>query len=442
MPRRYVLVGHGPASLAAGEAIRRREAQAEIVIVGEEPHPFYSRPGLAYYLAGIIPEAQLRSRPEVDYRDLGLRKVTARAVGLQPAEHRLLLADGRALTYDRLLLAVGARAIRPRLPGIDLRGVVTLDTLDDARRIVALARRARRAIVVGGGITALELAEGLAARGVETHYLLRRDRYWPNVLDADESDLVEGRLEEEGIRLHHHTNLTAILGRGGKVVGAELDPGGRTACDLVAVAIGIAPRIELAEAGGLQVGRGILVDPYLATSAEGVFAAGDVAEVVDPDTGTHVLDSLWWLAIEQGRAAGEAMAGHRRPYRKGTPFNVTRIGGLTTTVMGCVGQAGPDLDLVGIARGDSEVWRRPAQAEAVEADEEASRLRVLVGQEHILGAVVMGDQRASRPLQDLIARRVDIRPVRQRLLDSRQDLRPLLEASWQAWRRGEHGRAS
>ncbi len=436
MARQFVLVGNGPASLAAAEAIRLCDAQAEITILGDEPHAFYSRPGLAYYLAGHIPQSQLYSRPDEEYRRIGVRRQTARAVGLQPLEHRVLLQDGRSLSYDTVLLAVGARAVRPKVTGIDLQGVVTLDTLEDARRIVALARRARRAVVVGGGITALELAEGLAARGVETHYLLRRDRYWSNVLDPDESELVEAHLEQEGIRLHHNTNLTEILGRRGRVVGVDLAPGGKIACDIVAVAVGIEPRIELAKAAGLQVRRGIVVDPHLAASADGVFAAGDVAEVLDPDTGEYVLDSLWWLAIEQGKAAGSNMAGPRRAYRKGTPFNVTRIGGLTTTILGCVGQPTPDDDLIGIARGDSEAWRRQPDAASVEADDDSSRLRVLVGRQHILGGLVMGNQRASRPLQDLISNRVDVTAVRDRLLSNREGLFPVIEESWASWKRG------
>ena len=436
MPRQFVLVGNGPASLAAAEAIRLCDAQAEITILGDEPHAFYSRPGLAYYLAGHIPQSQLYSRPDEEYRRIGVRRQTGRAVGLQPLEHRVLLQDGRSLSYDTVLLAVGAHAVRPKVTGIDLQGVVTLDTLEDARRIVALARRARRAVVVGGGITALELAEGLAARGVETHYLLRRDRYWSNVLDPDESELVEAHLEQEGIRLHHNTNLTEILGRRGRVVGVDLAPGGKIACDIVAVAVGIEPRIELAKAAGLQVRRGIVVDPHLAASADGVFAAGDVAEVLDPDTGEYVLDSLWWLAIEQGKAAGSNMAGSRRAYRKGTPFNVTRIGGLTTTILGCVGQPTPDDDLIGIARGDSESWRRQPDAASVEADDDSSRLRVLVGRQHILGGVVMGNQRASRPLQDLISNRVDVTAVRDRLLSNREGLFPVIEESWASWKRG------
>jgi NAD(P)H-nitrite reductase large subunit len=256
------------------------------------------------------------------------------------------------------------------------------------------------------------------------------------VLDPDESELVETRLEDEGIRLHHNTNLTEILGRRGRVVGVDLAPGGKIACDIVAVAVGITPRIELAEAAGLQVRRGIVVDPHLAASADGVFAAGDVAEVRDPDTGEHVLDSLWWLAIEQGKAAGTNMAGARRAYRKGTPFNVTRIGGLTTTILGCVGQPTPDDDLIGIARGDSEAWRRQPDAAAVEADDESSRLRVLVGRHHILGGLVMGDQRASRPLQDLISNRVDVTAVRDRLLSNREGLLPVIEETWTSWKRG------
>ncbi len=163
MARRYVIVGNGPAGVTAAETIRRHDAAGDIRIVGGEDAGFYSRPGLAYLLTGAIPEQRLFSRPESAYERARIQRTVGTVRLIEPRGHRIELADGEVLRYDRLLLAVGARAVRPEIPGIDLQGVVTLDNLEDARRILRLARRARRACVVGGGITAIELAEGLAA---------------------------------------------------------------------------------------------------------------------------------------------------------------------------------------------------------------------------------------------------------------------------------------
>ena len=426
MARRHVIVGNGPAGVSAGEAIRSLDPSAEILIIGEEKAGFYSRPGLAYLLTGTIPEAHLFSRPDGEYRRHGLQRVVRRVTRLLPLEHRVQLDDRSTVGYDRLLLALGARALRPEVPGIDLEGVVTLDSLDDARRILWLARRTKAAVVVGGGITALELAEGLAARGVQTHYFLRKDRYWGNVLDPQESGMVESRLEEEGIRLHRHTDLAAVLGRGRRVAGVLTVDGRRLSCGMVAAAIGIQPRLELARQAGLAVGRGIWTDEFFQASAPDVFAAGDAAEVLNPATGERVLDSLWSIAIEQGRVAGANMAGVGQPYKRDIPFNVTRIGGLTTTLIGAVGTGREDADLVALARGDSDAWREEADAFALQAAGDISRVRILVGERRVVGAVIMGDQSLSRPLQHLIRERVDIRPVRDRLLREPQALAAIL----------------
>ncbi len=344
-----------------------------------------------------------------------IERLGATVIGINPHHRRLHLQGGRILPYDSLLLAVGAKAIRPEIPGIELEGVVTLDTLADAQNILKLARRARRAVVIGGGITALELAEGLAARKVETHYLLRKGRYWSSVLDDEESALVEQRLEEERIRLHRHTELARLHGRRGRLTAVETT-GGTLEAQILAVAIGIRPRLELPLTAGVAVNRGILVDEHMRTNLEGIYAAGDAAEVFDPASGKTVLDSLWWVALQQGAAAGRNMAG--QPYRYSRPpaFNVTRIGGITTTILGSVGRDRESTDLKAIARGDSEGWRLQPDAMVVETGEPHSRTRLLLGDNTILGAVVMGDQSLSRPLQHLVGDAVDITPIRQRLL--------------------------
>ena len=334
---------------------------------------------------------------------------------IDPRRHRIEIADGEVLRYDRLLLAVGARAVRPEMPGIDLQGVVTLDNLEDAKRIVRLARRARRACVVGGGITAIELAEGLAAHRVETHYLMRGDRYWGSVLDPRESELVEERLVEDGIRIHRGVELEGIIGRNGRVSAVKTRDGTVLPCDLLAVAIGTQPRLELAQQMGLETGRGIWTDATFQTTDPDIFAAGDAAEVLDPATGKRAVESLWSVAMEQGRVAGQFLVGAGQPYRRPAPFNVTKIGGVTTTLIGAVGTGGREGDLVTLARGDSHAWREQLDAFALVSDKGANHLRLMLGEDRITGAVVMGDQALSRPLQHLIRERVDIRWVRERL---------------------------
>jgi NAD(P)H-nitrite reductase large subunit len=347
--------------------------------------------------------------------------------------HALELDGGTSVFYDRLLIAVGAQAVPLDVLGANLEGVLKLDHMQDAKRILKLARRGRTAVVVGGGITALELVEGLLARGVKVHYLLRGDRYWSNVLDEQESRIIEHRLQEDGVRLHHHAEVIEIVGNNGRVNGVRFLDGKTLKCDLVAYAIGIRPRLELAKQAQLAVDRGILVNEYLQTNDPDVFAAGDVAQAYDPLTGRSILDSLWGPAREQGYTAGLNMAGRKTAYIKSPPFNVTRLAGLTTTIIGTVGR-GRDDDLVGIARGDSETWRQLPEAIVAQTGFEVNRLRVLVGEKNLLGAIVMGDQKLSFPLEKIISGRVDISPIREKLLVPNARIADVIAEFWSGWK--------
>ncbi len=431
--RHYVIIGSGVAGISAAEALRAQDPKCDIKLVGDDPHGFYSRPGLAYYLSGEIPEKSLFPFDERDFKSIHAQVLCVAVTRIDLADHKVLLADGQALAYDRLLIATGAAAVLPPVAGIDMAGVVKLDNLEDARSIYALARKARVAVVVGGGITALELVEGLVARGVHTHYFLRGERYWSNVLDEEESHIVEAHLAKDGVELHFKTELAEITGAKGKVSGVRTQEGQSVKCQVVAVAIGIQPRKELAEASGIKTGRGVLVNEYLQTSDPDVYAAGDVAQVFNPLTGQSSLDSLWGSAREQGRAAGLNMSGAPAPYRKDFSFNVTRLAGITTTILGIVG-SGRDADVTGIARGDSESWRRSSDETAVQSEVEISHLRILLGPNTIVGAVLMGDQALSEPLQQLILHRTDVSAIRARLLDPQAPLAEIIMDFWKQWK--------
>jgi NADPH-dependent 2,4-dienoyl-CoA reductase/sulfur reductase-like enzyme len=427
MPHHHLIIGGGVAGIAAAEAIRQQDPAARITLIGNEPHKFYSRPGLAYYLTGELPEKQLFLPQATAFEN-----ITAQVAAINPQQHKVHLQSGSSLPYDRLLIATGSRAAKVALPGAELQGVVKLDTLDDVHHILKLAKKARQAVVVGGGITALELVEGLRARGVRVTYLLRSDRYWRNVLDEAESHVVEARLRHEGVELRHRTQLAQIIGDRGRVMAVETGDGQQIKCQLVAVAVGVRPNVELAKAAALRIERGILVDEFMQTSAADVFAAGDVAQVFDPQTGSAVLDTLWPVARAQGQAAGRNMAGANTPYRRTVPLNVTRLAGLTTAIIGTVGQ-GVDDDVSGIVRGDSETWRQLPDSIVAQNQFDVNRLRLVIGDTTLLGAIVMGDQTLTRPIYRLIAAQADISPIKTQLLQANGHLADVIADFWTTW---------
>ncbi len=415
--RRHVLVGSGVAALAAAESIRQADSRATITMVSAEDVPFYSRPALAYLLTNELPESQLSIRSEREVAALGIERVTGLAEGLDAAAHELALSGGRRISYDRLLIATGAASIQADFPGAALDGAVHVDGLSEARDFVARARRARAAVVVGGGSTALELVEALQACGVATHYLMRGSRYWSKVFDAVESAIIEAQLIEQGVQLHRGCTVREAVGAKGVLTGVNTVDGRHIPCDLLAVAVGIRPRLELARAGGVATERGILTNEYLETSAADVYAAGDVAQIYDPVTRMAQLDTLWASALAQGTTAGLNMSGVRVAHRKRAPMNVTRLGGITVTIVGQVG-ASEDPDLLTLTRGQSERWMTDTDSWSVSGARTGDRLRVIVSGRVIVGAVVVGDQRVSRPLAHLVGEAVDI-----------SQLRPMLDAN-------------
>jgi NAD(P)H-nitrite reductase large subunit len=216
------------------------------------------------------------------------------------------------------------------------------------------------------------------------------------------------------------------------VTGVVTTDGRKFNCDIVGVAIGIQARKDIAETAGLKTVRGIIVDQFLQTSSNDIFAAGDVAEVYDPTIGRTILDSLWGPARRQGYMAGLNMAGKNTPYYKGVPFNVTRLAGLTTTIIGALGGSEKNIDSIGIVRGESEGWRQMPDAIAAQADFKVNRLRVSVNENQFIGALLMGDQTLSRALHHIIVEKTDISQIRDRILDPRNSIIDLIADFWSA----------
>ena len=438
--RNYIIIGNGAAGVTAAQELRRRDARSTINVITDERHAMYSRPGLAYILINEVTVEQSIARKPEWYARHHINLIYSRAEQIDFEAKCVTLANGQALSYDALLIAVGASAVPAPFPGGKLDGIVYLDTLDNTLDIMDRAKTAKAAVVVGGGITALEMAEGLAHLGVETHYLSRKSNLWSTLLNDNESKLVEKQMLHHGVIIHYGREIAEIVGENGRVVGVKTNRDEIIPCEIVGVAIGVKPNLKLVKGTSLAIDRGILTDEYLHTNQPQVFAAGDCAQIYDTWSGEKRLDSLWPTAIASGRCAAANMVGGHVPYIKGAPFNAALLFGLHLTAIGQVAAAGRDEaeaeELSFISRGSSEVWTATPGGgyTSAWANDGTSSQRLIVRDDVIVGALLLGNQQLADPLRGLIEKRVNIAPFKTQLSSGGTQLSM---AVVEAWRRAK-----
>ena len=288
----FVILGNGAAGFRAAKALRQADTGAQISLFTQEPYPFYLRRQLGDFLAGNLTLSELIFQGRNTYRreriDLFL---ATRIVRVAPAAHEVVFASGQRVNYSRLLVATGTEAAPLDLPGAELEGVVRFDTLRGAVKVREALKDVRRAVILDAGLVGLTLAQSLAGCGIEVTQLVDGPSYWPDTLDEKASRLVEDLLEKNGIAVRRHTAARAIIGAGGRAIGVETAGGDILGAELVAYGSRRRPAVGLVEGSGIEVGVGIRVDRRLRTNQPDVFAAGDVAEPVPPETETEDRES-------------------------------------------------------------------------------------------------------------------------------------------------------
>jgi NADPH-dependent 2,4-dienoyl-CoA reductase/sulfur reductase-like enzyme len=291
--------------------LRREGFSGDLAMLSAEENAPYDRPNCSKdYLAGNAPEEWMALKPFDFYRDQSIRlELGCRVAAVEVKARQVTLADGRAVPFDRLLLATGAEPVRLDTPGADRPHVHVLRTLADSRRIIAGAGEAKRAVVLGASFIGLEVAASLRTRGLEVHVVAPDRVPLERVLGPELGRFVLGLHEEHGVVFHLEDKAASIEQRSVRLGGGASLP-----ADLVVTGVGVRPRLELAEKAGLRIDRGVAVDAYLETSAPGIFAAGDIARWPDPHTGDALRIEHWAVAERQGQAAARAMLGARLPF--------------------------------------------------------------------------------------------------------------------------------
>lgn len=314
MPRKIVIIGANAAGVDAASAARKTDRKAEITLITREKLGVYSRCGLPFVIGGHIPSFEdLIVYPPSYYRMMKLNlKLETEAKEIDTTK-RVVEVEGKegaeSIEFDTLILATGARAFVPPIKGVDKEGVFSLRTIDDGKAIVKAMEKAKSAVVIGAGFIGLETAVALVERGIKTTVVELLPYIMPTLFDKDMADRAMRLLEEKGLKFIVGKGVDEILG-GDKVssvsVGGEEIP-----ADLVVVATGVRPNVELAKNAGITIGesRGIKVDKRMQTSCEGIYAAGDCAESICRVTHRPMLIQLGTNAVRQAKVAGINAAG-------------------------------------------------------------------------------------------------------------------------------------
>jgi NADPH-dependent 2,4-dienoyl-CoA reductase/sulfur reductase-like enzyme len=330
----HLILGNGPAGVLAAETIRRHRPQDDITLVGDEPEPPYSRMAIPYLLVGDIAESGTWLRDAGEYfraQRIGLKAGRANAV--EPASKRVVLGDG-VLTFDRLLLATGSRPVRPPIPGIDLPGVLSCWTLDDARAIMRHMQPGTRVLQMGAGFIGCIIMEALAAKGHLT-VVEMGDRVVPRMMTPAASAMIERWCRSKGVEILTSTRVAAIETRDGAMAVRFAD-GGERLFDLVVCATGVKPAVDYLKGSGIEIGPdgGILVDFGMRTTAADVYAAGDCTEAADFSTGAHFVNAIQPDAADQALVAALNMAGQQSSWEGAFRMNVLATFGLVSSSFG------------------------------------------------------------------------------------------------------------
>lgn len=329
MQRHYVIVGSGVAAVHAAKAIRDQDAESEITIFGEEQHLPYNRIKLTKGLFSDLHSEKVLIKKEKWYRDnrISLQPST-RVMSIHPERQQVETADGRQISYHKLLLCMGARNRYLAVHGAGLNNVHTIRDLGDADHLKASLTSGQHVVVIGGGVQGLETAWALHEGGYSVTIVEAAPRLMARQLDEASSEQLRCLLEQGGVQVKLHAGVTSITGEDA-VSGVILDDQTSISCEHVVYSIGIVPNTALLQETGIRTRSGVVVNSHLETSVPNIYAAGDLAEL------DGVVEGLWGGAMEQGKVAGGNMAADEpAAYRKSIPVTLFNAFGISLFSIG------------------------------------------------------------------------------------------------------------
>jgi len=341
----YIIIGAGPAGIVAAETLRENDPDSEITVINAEKEPPYSRMAIPYFLEENITEegSYLRGHKS-HFEKLNIGILQDSVTSLDASAKNINLASGDDLNFDKLLIASGSNALTPPIPGIDLDCVSNCWTLEDARNIVGLAAKGSNVVLIGAGFIGCIILQSLVKRGVNLTVVETGDRMVPRMLNDKAGGLLKQWCIDKGINVQTSCSVESINqdGKGAKV---KLSNDLELPADLVITATGVKPNTGFMDDSGIKIEQGIIVNEFLQTSNENIYAAGDVAQGLDFSTGLFTVQAIQPTATDHGRISALNMCGKTSSFHGSVNMNVLDTLGLISCSFGLwMGVEGENAD--------------------------------------------------------------------------------------------------
>lgn len=325
MPQHIVIIGNGIAGITCARNIRKLSNDAITVISSETEH-FYSRTALMYIFMGHMKYEHTKPYEDWFWHKNRITLIKDQVTAIDTLGKILQLHTGASTSYDKLVLATGSVSNKLQFPGMELKGVQSLYGIPDLDLMEENTKSIQKAVVVGGGLIGIEMAEMLLSRHIHVTFLIRENEYWDNVLPMAEAKLIGRHISEHHVDLRRTTELKEIIGdETGRVKAIITGSGEQIDCEFLGVTVGVSPNIYLLKNTRIETDRGVLVNDFFETSLEDVYAIGDCAQHRNPPGGRKPVEQVWYTGRIHGETLALTLCGKRTAYNPAPWFNSAKF---------------------------------------------------------------------------------------------------------------------
>ncbi|MDX2359803.1 MAG: FAD/NAD(P)-binding oxidoreductase [Crocinitomicaceae bacterium] len=331
-----VIIGNGISGVTAARHIRKR-SEKEITIISAESNYFFSRTALMYVYMGHMKFEHTQPYEPHFWKKNNINLVSDYVESIDTKNKSLQLRNG-TMNYDELVIASGSKPNKFGWPGQDAEGVRGLYSKQDLEYIESRSSGIKKAVIVGGGLIGIEMAEMFLSRNIEVHFLVRESRFWNNVLPEQDSEFIMQHIaKHHGLHMHYGTEMEEILTNNqNEAIGVRTKSGQEISCDFVGLTAGVSPNIEFVKSSGIKINRGVVVNSCFETSAPSVYAIGDCAEFETPVAGRRSIEQVWYTGKIMGETLAKTLTGDRSEYNPGHWFNSAKFFDLEYQTYGVV----------------------------------------------------------------------------------------------------------
>jgi NAD(P)H-nitrite reductase large subunit len=322
---KIVIIGNGIAGITAARNIRKK-SNFEICVISSETEHFFSRTALMYVYMGHMRFEDIKPYEDWFWEKNRINLIFDHVDKIETSNNSLVLRSGKQVPYTKLILALGAKPNKYGWPGQDLKGVQGLYSYQDLQTIEENSINAKSAVIVGGGLIGVELAEMLNSRNIKVHFLVRENRFWGNVLPKEEGDLIARHIKKHHVNLMFENELDSILDDGnGRAKAIKTKKGEIIECQIVGLTAGVSPNIDLVRNSEIDTDRGIKINEFLETNIPNIYAIGDCAQFIQPVNGRRPIEQVWYTGRMMGETVAQTICGKRTAYNPGPWFNSAKF---------------------------------------------------------------------------------------------------------------------